>query len=158
MLVTQTCLTLIDPMGCSLSGSSVCGILQARILVWVSIPFSRGSSRPRDWTWISRCAGRFLAIWATRGALIEVVTKPFGCRGESNQTCLWEAKKASLHRGCEAVTSLEEWVGLCQVERREIRKERVGACSNHVPKELHFVFAPQDFRKRFCVSLHSMRM
>ena len=48
MLVTQACLTLSDPMDCSLSGSSVCGILQARILEWVSIPFSRGSSRPKD--------------------------------------------------------------------------------------------------------------
>ena len=41
MLVTQTCLTLIDPMGCSLSGSSVCGILQARILEWVAMPLSK---------------------------------------------------------------------------------------------------------------------
>ena len=44
VLVTQTCLTLCDPMDCSLPGSSVHGIFQARILEWVAIPFSRGSS------------------------------------------------------------------------------------------------------------------
>ena len=43
VLVTQSCLTLCDPMDCSLPGSSVHGILQARILEWVAIPFSRGS-------------------------------------------------------------------------------------------------------------------
>ena len=46
-LVTQLCLTLCDPMDCSLPGSSVHGILQARILEQVVIPFSRGSSQPR---------------------------------------------------------------------------------------------------------------
>ena len=47
---------------CSLPGSSVHGILQARILDWVAIPFSRGSSPPRDGSWVSRIAGRFLTI------------------------------------------------------------------------------------------------
>ena len=47
-VVAQSCLTLSDPMDCSLPGSSVRGILQARILEWVAIAFSRGSSRPRD--------------------------------------------------------------------------------------------------------------
>ena len=42
------CLTQCDAMDCSLSGSSVHGILQARILVWIAIPFSKGSSPPRD--------------------------------------------------------------------------------------------------------------
>ena len=50
ILVTQLCLTLCDPMGCSLPGSSVHGILQARILEWVAIPYSRGSFQPRDQT------------------------------------------------------------------------------------------------------------
>jgi len=48
VLVAQLCLTLWDPMDCSLPGSSVCGILQARILEWVVIPFSRGTSQPRE--------------------------------------------------------------------------------------------------------------
>ena len=46
--VAQSCPTLCDPMDCSLPGSSAHGILQARILEWVAISFSRRSSRPRD--------------------------------------------------------------------------------------------------------------
>ena len=56
VLVTQSCPTLCDPMDCSPLGSSVHGILQARILEWVAISFSRGSSSPRDWTWVSHTA------------------------------------------------------------------------------------------------------
>ena len=48
VLVAQSCLTLCDSMGCSHTGSSVHKILQARILEWVAIPFSRGASQPRD--------------------------------------------------------------------------------------------------------------
>ena len=46
--VPQSCLTLCDPMDCSLPGFSVHGIFQARVLEWVAISFSRGSSQPRD--------------------------------------------------------------------------------------------------------------
>ena len=49
-------------------GFSVHGILQARILEWVAMPSSRGSSRSRDWTQVSCIAGRFFTIWATREA------------------------------------------------------------------------------------------
>ena len=62
VLVTQLCLTLCDPMGYSLPGSSVHGILQARILECVAILFSRASSQPRDGTWVSHIAGRFFTI------------------------------------------------------------------------------------------------
>ena len=55
--VAQSCPTLCGPMDCSLPGSSVHGIFQARILEWVAIFFPRGSSRPRDWTLVSRIAG-----------------------------------------------------------------------------------------------------
>ena len=69
MLVSRLCLTLCDLMECSPPGSSVYGILQARILEWVAIPFSRGSSPPRDWTHVS-CdfwLGRQIHYyWATR--------------------------------------------------------------------------------------------
>ena len=55
----QLCLTLCDPMDCSPLGTSVHGIFQARILEWVAIPLSRGSSWPRDWAQISYiCIGR----------------------------------------------------------------------------------------------------
>ena len=53
-------------MDCSLPRSSVHGILQTRILEWAAIPFSRGSSQPRDWTWVFCIAGRFFTIWTTR--------------------------------------------------------------------------------------------
>ena len=66
--ITQSCPILCDPMDCSLLGSSVHGILQARILEWVTIPFSMGSSRPRDWTCVFCIAGSFLTIWASREA------------------------------------------------------------------------------------------
>ena len=52
-------------MDCSPPGSSVHGILQARILEWVAIPFSRGSSRPRDQTQVSCTAGGLFTVWAT---------------------------------------------------------------------------------------------
>ena len=51
--VAQSCPTLCDPMDCSLPVSSLQGILQARVLEWVAISFSRGSSGPRDRTWVS---------------------------------------------------------------------------------------------------------
>ena len=66
VLVTRSCLTLCDPMDCSPPGSSVHGILQARILEWAAISFSRGSSRSRNWTWVSCIAGRLFTDWATR--------------------------------------------------------------------------------------------
>ena len=65
-LVAQSCPTLCDPMDCSSPDSSFHGILQARILEWVASPFPRGSSQPRDQTWVSCIAGRFFTIWATR--------------------------------------------------------------------------------------------
>ena len=65
VLGTQSCPTLWDPMDCSPPGFSVHGILQARILEWVAIPFSRGSSWPRDWTRVSQIAGRFFPVYLT---------------------------------------------------------------------------------------------
>ena len=56
----QPCLTLCDPMDCSLPGSSVGGILQARILEWVAMPSSRESSQPKDQTCGSCIAGGIL--------------------------------------------------------------------------------------------------
>ena len=66
--VAQSCLTLCDPMDYSPPGSSVHGISQARILEWVAISFSRGSSQSRDQTRVSHIAGRRFTIWATREA------------------------------------------------------------------------------------------
>ena len=72
-------LTLLQPMkllshvrlfviSWSLPSSSIHGIFQARVLEWIAISFSRGSSRSRDWTEVSRIAGRRFTVWATRKA------------------------------------------------------------------------------------------
>ena len=65
----QSCLTLCNPIDCNLPvGFSIHGIFQVRILEWVAIPFSRGSSQPGDQTQVSLIAGRFFTLWATREA------------------------------------------------------------------------------------------
>ena len=58
-LVAKSCLTLFDPVDCSPPGSSALGIFQRRILEWVAISFSRGSSPPSDRTHMSCLTGRF---------------------------------------------------------------------------------------------------
>ena len=67
-LVAQSCLTLYDLMDCSSPSFSVPGILQARTLEWVAIPFSWGSSQLRDQTQVSCIVGGFFTFWATREA------------------------------------------------------------------------------------------
>ena len=85
--VAQLCPTLCDPVDCSPPGSSVHGILQARILKWVAISFFRGSSRLRDQTQVSHVAGRRFILWATR-------------EGLANADCMWLSVKGhqSTHR------------------------------------------------------------
>ena len=71
--LSQSCPTLCDPMDCSPLGSSVCGILQARVLEWAAISFSRGSSQPRVWTLVSyvSCIGRWILYpWDIGKAII----------------------------------------------------------------------------------------
>ena len=63
--VAQSCPTLCDPMDCSPPGSSIHGTLQARVLEWVAIAFSRRCSQPRDWTQVSRIVGRHFTVWAS---------------------------------------------------------------------------------------------
>ena len=62
-------LILFYPMDCSSLGSFAHGILQARILEWVAIPFSRGSSQTSDWTQVSCIAGRFFTVWTSGESL-----------------------------------------------------------------------------------------
>ena len=72
VIVAWSCLSLCNPMDCSSPGSSVHGILQARILEWVAMPSSRESSWPRDWIRVS-CIGRqilyYWATWEAQGVL-----------------------------------------------------------------------------------------
>ena len=63
-----------DPMDCSMPGSSVRGILQARILEWVALSFFRGSSWPRNQTWVSCIAGRWFTSWAMREAHVKTLS------------------------------------------------------------------------------------
>ena len=64
-------------MACSPPGSSVCGVFQARILDWVAISSSRGSSGPSNWTCVFCIAGGFFTIWATREAWSQITTTQF---------------------------------------------------------------------------------
>ena len=91
--VAQSCPILYNPLDCSPSVSSVHGILQAWKLESVAIPFSRGSSWPRDWTLVSCIAGRFLTIWATREAEITV---EIGCGKIS--VCVGKSYLESSHQ------------------------------------------------------------
>ena len=99
MLVSQSCLTLCDPMDYSPPGSSVHRVLQARILQWLAMPFSRRSSWPLGRIWVSCIAGRFFTIWATKEPLFLVwvtlnsffsLTFPLHTWTASNSFCLWD--------------------------------------------------------------------
>ena len=81
----QSCLTLSDPMDCRLPGSSVYGIFQTTTLEWVTISFSRGSSQPRNRTWVFCIAGRLFTFWATREPLTIMHTCfIYWCKGQNN--------------------------------------------------------------------------
>ena len=93
-LVPQSCPTLCPPIDCSLPGSSVQEILQARIVEWIPMPFFRGSSQPRDRTQVY-IAGKFLTVWATMEALPGSMWVPskicicFCCVPESSVNSEW---------------------------------------------------------------------
>ena len=70
LLSLQPCLTMCDPMDCSLPGSSVYGILQARVPEWVAMPFCSGFFRPKDGTQVSCIADRFFTTEPPRKPLI----------------------------------------------------------------------------------------
>ena len=97
--VAQSCPTLCNPMDCSLSVSSVLGIFQARVLEWIAFSFSRGSSQPRNRTWVSCIAGGRFTIWATREALNKQwqVQKTFAPWKKSYDKPRQHIKKQSHH-------------------------------------------------------------
>ena len=75
--VAQSCLTLCDPMDCSLPSSSVHGLFQAILLKWIAISFSKGCSQPRDRTWVSRIRDRRFTIRATKMVCYSHLFKSF---------------------------------------------------------------------------------
>ena len=89
--VAQLCRTLPNPMDFSLQGSSVHGIFQARVLEWVAISFSKGSSWLRDWTWVSHIAGRSFTIWATKEAQPVILVRIKTLNGSILKYVLWES-------------------------------------------------------------------
>ena len=104
----QSCLTLGDHVNYSPPGSSVHGILQAKILGLVAIPFSRETSQPKDGTWVSHIAGRFFTVCDTREALVVCITyvifwypinvfKPC-CLMIWTSPCAWHDVAESKHR------------------------------------------------------------
>ena len=95
VIVTQSCPTVCDPMDCSLPGSSVHGIFQARILEWVAIPFSRGSSWPRDQTWDSCIAGRFFTVWDTSEAPGKCAHRGKTMWGHSGKAAIRKPRRAN---------------------------------------------------------------
>ena len=94
--VAQSCPTLCNPMDCKLPGSSVHGILQARILGWVAIPFFL----------ISCIADRFFTVWATREALC-------GCVCICVHTHAWEKREGEIHMIYMLCTHLQICIHLC---------------------------------------------
>ena len=95
-----------DPMDCSLPGSSIHGIFQARVLEWVTISFSRGSSQPRDQTQVSCTVGRHLTIWATREEHIKKQRHYFASKGLYSQSYGF----SSSHVRLWALDHKEGWV------------------------------------------------
>ena len=83
--VSQSCLSLCDPMDYSLPHSSVHGIFQARILEWVAISFCRGSSGPRDRTRLSHIVGRCFTVWVTRARIQAKERRDLNKKTEKNK-------------------------------------------------------------------------
>ena len=108
----QSCPTLCDPMNCSPQDYSVSEILQARILEWATMSFSRGSSRFRDQTWVSPVAGQvlyhlshqgspskkveFITIWCARQSK-DILNKAEGNKGTKEILCKILAKPTSIY-------------------------------------------------------------
>ena len=97
----QSCPTLCDPMDCSPPGSSVHGILQTWILEWVAMPFSRGSSQPRDWTHTS-C----LLHWQEGSSPLAPPGKPGG-----HKPFTWLDESHTYYEECRKQRGTEEPLG-----------------------------------------------
>ena len=101
MLVDQSCLALW-PHGLSPSGSSLHGILQARILEWAAIPFSRESSHSRDQTWVSCIAGMFFTIFTNGSLPLQADSLPgspnFKCTINLNENWILSLGKSQIDK------------------------------------------------------------
>ena len=145
-LVIQSCPTLCNPMDCNPPGCSIRGILQARILEWVAMPFSRGSSWSRGWNWVSCIAGRFFTNGATRKAqyfkawFLENREHHLSYMGTEwqNWAMLWFAKHMSDHHNRKETlppppTPVAQWLGLHLPMQRVQVWTLVGELVSHIP-------------------------
>ena len=135
VLVAQLCPTLCDPMDYSPPGSSVHGMLQARILEWAAVPFSRGSSPPRDRAQVSPITGRFFTVWAickshSLGGELARSVSDWNTEGasaqwlsthHSSEDTLKERKLVLRHQEVVATLSCGGWA---HVSQREEGKQR----------------------------------
>ena len=144
MLVAQSCLALCNLRDYSPPDSSIHGILQQE---WVAIPFSRGSSQPREWTQVSCIAGRFFTIWTTRET--HYSTKPISI-SPYQEKCDWawvEVNKRSLgkeiqfsspqpfwHHGLVSWKTVFPWTGL-----------REGGCVDLGMTQAHHIYCTLYF-------------
>ena len=115
----QSCPTLCDPMDCSPPGSSVHGIFLARILEWVAMPSSRGSSRPRDWTHVSYISYTVSKFFTTEppgkqgGKLVKVAVAVLSpnCPGKTRQAT--SSERVSMFQAWLRIASLSRHFSLC---------------------------------------------
>ena len=121
-------------MDCSLPGSSVHGIFQATVLEWVAISFSRASSWPGDWTWVSRIAGRGFTIWATREARKKVRAVSVLLLSTTRDPAWWGWVKES-EVGAEAINTAWEQVGWRQSNQTCGELMETGLNDNEVKKQ-----------------------
>ena len=119
-LVSKSCLSLCNHMDCSPLGSPVHGISQARILEWVSVSFSRGSSWPRDRTWVSCTGGRVLYDWASEGEKdLKRKTASWKQREKTNQQTTTTKHTITTEFICTVWLKIAAvWVGLWVKETR----------------------------------------
>ena len=128
--VAQSCPTLSDPMDCSLPGSSIHGIFQARVLEYGAISFSRGSSQPRDQTRVSHTAGRCFTMWITTNC------GKFLKRWEYQTTlpASWETYM-QVKKQHWMESNMETYITICKIDsQREfavwLRELKLGLCNN----------------------------
>ena len=138
----QSCTTLYHPMDCCLPGSSIHGILQARILEWLALPYSKDSSWPRDQTCISCAAGGFLTHWAIISKNISLL------RGG------WESEKVGAPEDSTFLPeSICAWIWLCTHSRAVIEwlpcTRQCARTSEHKDLKRTFVLCPTE---RLCLA------
>ena len=101
-LVSQLCLTFCNPLDCRLPSSSVHGILQARMLEWIAIPFSRESSWPRDGTQVSCITSKLFSVWGS--TIEEIETKCYWAPKSS-----WVKLPSQRRAQFEGKSTAEKW-------------------------------------------------